>query len=81
MNVLMWRNGIMKMTGKLQSSVKTYPTAKQGKAIPVEVWADPWGSSSLKLPGSPQNRRMKVVRLLALCTGRLYPQEIFPVLI
>jgi hypothetical protein len=44
-------------------------------------WAVPWGSRRLRLPGFLDNRHLKVVRLSALRTGRLYPQEGFLVLI
>ena len=43
----------------------------KGRAIPLQAWTGPEGS----------NRHMKVVRLSALRTGRLYPQEVFLVLI
>jgi len=48
----------------------------KGKAIPLQAWTGPEGSRRLRLPDF-----MKVVRLSALRTGRLYPQEIFLVLI
>jgi hypothetical protein len=38
---------------------------------------DPEGSRRLRLPDFYDNRHMKVVRLLAQRTGRLYHQEIF----
>jgi len=53
----------------------------KGKAIPLQAWTDPESSRSLRLPTFQDNRHMKVVRLSALRTIRLYPQEIFVVLI
>jgi hypothetical protein len=35
----------------------------------------PWGVREVKAPGYLDNRYIKVVRLSALRTGRLYPQE------
>jgi hypothetical protein len=40
----------------------------------------PWGFHEVEAPRFQDNRHMKVVRLSALRTGRLYPQEIFLVL-
>jgi hypothetical protein len=45
----------------------------KSKAIPITGLDRPWGFQN--------NRHMKVVRLSALRTGHLYPQEIFLVLI
>jgi hypothetical protein len=42
-----------------------------GKAIPLQAWTGPEGSSSLR-PRFQNNQHMKVVRLSALCTGRRY---------
>ena len=42
-------------------------TCKKGKAIPLQAWGDP------EAPRFQDNRHMKVVRLSALSTGRLYP--------
>ena len=39
----------------------------KGKAIPLQAWGGPEGSRRL--------RHMKVVRLLAIRTGRLYPRK------
>jgi hypothetical protein len=51
------------------------------KAIPLQALTGPWGSSSLRLPEFVDNRQKKVVRLSALLTGRLYPQERLLILI
>jgi len=39
-------------------------------------WTDPEGSRKVRLPEFPDNRHMKVIRLSAVHTGRLYLQEI-----
>ena len=41
----------------------------------------PWGFQGIEIPRFQDSRHVKVVRLLALRTSRLYPQEIFLVLI
>ena len=46
----------------------------KGKAIPVQAWTGPEGSRRLEIPNF-KSRHMKVVRLSALCTGRLYPRK------
>jgi len=56
------------------SDVFTY---LKGKAIPLQAWAGPVGSRSLRLPNFKDNQHMKVVRLSALRTNRLYCQELF----
>jgi hypothetical protein len=41
----------------------------------------PRGFQEVEVPRFQENRHMKMVRLSALLTGHLYPQEIFLVLI
>ena len=48
----------------------------KGKVIPLQAWTGPEGSRRLRLPDFKTIGTLKVVRLLALHTGRLYPQKI-----
>jgi hypothetical protein len=45
----------------------------KGKAIPLQAWTGLEGSRRLRLPEFQDDRHVKVVRLSALRTGRLYP--------
>ena len=47
----------------------------------LQVWTRPQDSRKLRLPEFLDNRHMKLVKLKAQSTGRLYPQEIFMVII
>jgi hypothetical protein len=47
------------------------------QATPLQACSGPYSSRSLMLPEFLENRHMQVIRLSALCTGRLYSQEIY----
>ena len=56
---------MMEINGKLKSRVS--------KAIPLQAWTSPLDSKRMRLPEFLGSRHMKVVKLSALRTGRLYP--------
>ena len=44
----------------------------KGTAIPLQAWTGPEGSRKIEAPGFLVSRHMKVARLSALCSDRLY---------
>jgi hypothetical protein len=69
----------IKVLGFFETAVTVHVI--KGKAFPLQAWTGPCGSRRLRLLEFLDSRHMKVVRLSALHTGRLYPQEGFLVLI
>ena len=53
----------------------------KGKAVPLQAWSGPEDSRKLRFQDYMTTAHRMVVKLSALRTGRLYPQEISLVLI
>jgi len=68
--------------GCAETSVTNYQY-KKGKTVPLQAWNGPEGSRKLRFPDfmTMAQDGGKVIKLSALRTDRLYPQEIHLVLI
>jgi hypothetical protein len=58
----------------------TFMPSSNRYSNPITCLDRPWGFLEVGTPKLLDNMYMKVVRMSALCTGRLYPQELFLVL-
>ena len=65
----------------LMHVMREYDRRKVKASNPITGLDRPWGFQEVEAPRFQDNRHMSVVRLSTLRTGRIYPQEIFLVLI
>jgi len=75
-NILRFKTSYMFRLFSQSNHIPLFPVLKK-----VKVKQSHWGFQEVEVPRFQDNRHMKVVRLSALRTGLLYPQEIFLVLI
>ena len=57
------------------------PGGKKKQSNPITGLRRPWGFQEVEAPRFQDKRHMQVVRLSVLRTGRLYPQDVFLVVI
>jgi hypothetical protein len=75
---------LLYFTSKLQKKAKftvlKQNYLKKGKALSLQAWSGPEGTRNLRFPDFMKTAQCSL-RLSALRTGRLYPQEIHLILI
>jgi hypothetical protein len=78
-----WRQNVFRNCGVSEisdpaSSSRGFCSKAKGTAVPLQAWTGPKGSRRLRVPDNQDNRHMKMVRLSAPHTGRLYTPGIIP---
>jgi hypothetical protein len=62
----------------INSKYITPKIISKDKAAPVQTWTGPLGFQEVEAPRFLDSRHMKVVRLSAVSTGRVYPPGNIP---
>jgi hypothetical protein len=78
---LPFRNLACSSMGNIQLILKILEVLSKRQSNPITGLDRPWGFQEDESPRFQDNQHMKVVRLSALRASRLYPQEMFLVLI